>query len=111
MRNNRALTIEEERKKYVVKYLRQAHRWWPPRIACLKKASVGSFHRKCFSCNKVFPNIFVQADHIIPVIDPKEGFEIGEYAIRLLCGIENYQPLCKSCHRMKTNKENKLRRK
>jgi len=63
---------------------------------------------KCAHCSNDFKRTEVQVDHIVPVINPKKGFEDwNTYIARLFCGIANLQVLCKPCHIEKTNKENK----
>ncbi len=50
-------------------------------------------------------------DHIHPVIDPVEGWRgFDSYLTRLLCSTEGYQGLCKPCHYIKTQQENRRRR-
>lgn len=48
----------------------------------------------------------VCVDHIIPVVDPKAGFENWDkYINRMFCGKDNLQVLCKTCHDKKTKEE------
>ena len=55
---------------------------------------------------KRIPNI--EVDHIIPVIDPKEGFVSWDKVIlRMFCEENNLQILCKECHKRKSNNGNK----
>ncbi len=63
---------------------------------------------RCKMCANKFKSTEVQVDHIIPVIDPTAGFENwNKYMSRLFCDIENLQVLCKPCHVIKTNRENR----
>lgn len=50
-------------------------------------------------------------DHIKSVIDVHEGFKNwDEYITRLFCDSNNLQFLCHTCHDLKTENENKLRK-
>ena len=51
-------------------------------------------------------------DHITPVLDVKSGFQGFDVYIErlLLCDESNFQMLCKSCHKEKTNLERKCRK-
>ena len=73
---------------------------------------------KCASCGKrVFEKEAV-VDHIEPVV-PVEGFtgetwlsyNWTEYLRRLFCDVDGFQVLCKSCHKIKSQKESEERRK
>jgi 5-methylcytosine-specific restriction endonuclease McrA len=97
-----------------------ASRRWPVKFEVLKKASVGrkvnaktgklALHYQCAKCTKAFIGLDVQVDHIIPVVG-KEGFvSWDEYVERMFCEADNFQILCKPCHKLKTDTE-KLRRK
>lgn len=68
-------------------------------------------HWKCASCGKMANNKEKAVDHIIPVVDPINGFQsYDDYAKRLFCSIDNLQILCSSCHKVKSLGENKIRR-
>ncbi len=71
----------------------------PQRRECLKA-------KKCVLCGSGGK---LYADHISPVIDPKEGFTTWDnYITRLMFG--RLQPVCEVCHKAKTKEENKQRR-
>lgn len=60
----------------------------------------------CAGCGGEFTNKDVEVDHISPVVDPSVGFiDWNTFISRLFSGKENYQVLCKSCHKDKSNKE------
>lgn len=68
-------------------------------------------HYRCNACKGEFVNADVQIDHKIPVTDTTKGFvDWNEFIGRLFCNRENLQCLCKGCHRLKTNAENKERK-
>ena len=99
--------------KYIFGALRRIWRWNPARKEVLLNASVrkGKEYR-CAKCHKTAPRTRIAVDHIVPVIDPNVGFTTWDsYIQRLFCPKEGLQVLDKSCHRKKTNAENKIRRK
>lgn len=52
----------------------------------------------------------VEMDHISPVVDPETGWvDWNTWMERLFCPEENWQALCKECHKTKTNSETKVR--
>lgn len=51
-------------------------------------------------------------DHINPIVSVETGFiDWNTYIDRMFCPKENWQVLCKSCHDIKTKKENEERKK
>lgn len=96
---------------------------WPPKNAVKKAARIDRGIYMCtgYQCNphsatasivvdgKRKDNIFV--DHIIPVVDPNEGFTSWDEVIRrLFCDSSDLQVLCSSCHHSKTLDEKALRK-
>jgi len=69
-----------------------------------KKLRVGRNQYKCQGCGKVFKYKEIKIDHIIPVIDPLQGFENwDEYITRMaFFEPEKLQGLCDLCHDKKT---------
>ncbi len=70
---------------------------------------------ECEGCKGLFkirPKEF-DVDHIDPKVEPSIGFiDVATYAARLNCSSKKLQVLCiEKCHRDKTNKENKERKK
>jgi 5-methylcytosine-specific restriction endonuclease McrA len=109
-------------KSFVTSALRAASRRWPPKYKALKAAFAGrqvnaktgklAMHYKCAKCKKLFVAADVQADHVKPVVDPAKGFVSWDVFIdRLFCEIENFQILCRNCHKDKTSNEKKQRNK
>jgi hypothetical protein len=77
---------------------------------------------RCTMCNELYPQKWVQVDHIIPAVRlHKKESEISydEMVRGIFCQKENLQVLCstpkkflsggESCHRIKTNEENFIR--
>ena len=61
--------------------------------------------------NTVIMQVF-HMDHVNPVIDPNSGWVSWDSVInRMFCGHDGWQGLCPSCHKIKTDDENKLRKK
>jgi len=86
--------------------------------ACLIKHTDVSRSRvkawgKCNDCKKPTPKSYLVVDHILPVISIEETADVitfDEFIDRLWCHPSNLQALCKECHEVKTQAENKLRR-
>jgi len=78
---------------------------------------------KCAMCSNLFPQKWVQVDHIIPAVKlhtKESDISYDEMVRGIFCGRENLQVLCstpkkflskgeESCHRKKTNEENYIR--
>lgn len=80
----------------------------------------------CAGCKSLYPQKWVQVDHINPVVPfgiREEDMGVGELAAGIFCSQDNLQVLCstplkslpkgseKSCHAKKTNEENFIRKK
>jgi 5-methylcytosine-specific restriction endonuclease McrA len=109
-------------KSFITSCLRGGFRRYPPKYEVLKEAFVGkkinentkrlSAHYRCNSCGECFPTSEVQVDHVDPIVDPDIGFTSwDDFIYRLFCPKSNLQVLCKSCHTIKTKKENNTRKK
>lgn len=104
---------------FITSALRSSFRRWPPRSECLKQAAVGkrlnpdsgrvaTFY-VCKSCNESFSAKHIQVDHVKPIV-PTTGWNGWDEVInRLYCELAGLQVLCKPCHKIKTQKENKKR--
>lgn len=67
-------------------------------------------HFKCALCNNEFPAKDIQVDHKIPVVGP-EGFISWDLFIeRLYCEKDNFQVVCRPCHKEKSVLEGQQRR-
>jgi len=103
---------------FIVNTLRYGSRKWPAKFKCLEESKtekrinpasgrMAQFYT-CNACQNEFTNKDVEVDHIIPVVDPKVGFvDWNTFIERMFCDRENYQTLCKPCHKKKTKAENK----
>ena len=103
--------------------LRAAARRWPPKHQVKKDANRGRGKYLCNGYqrrNHIVPvslgsgssranNVFV--DHVIPVVDPIEGFTTwDEVVTRMFVEADGLQILCKDCHDIKTKDERKSRK-
>ena len=95
------------RSKFVAGLRQLYQRYWPPKkdIIARKRYKKGKvFCCDCEKCGKSLLLSEVKVDHIDPVglqPDLRAG-EIGPYADKLFCGLENLQILCSECHFQKT---------
>lgn len=105
-------------KSFITSTLRGGFRRYPPKYEKLADAKQGkrinkdtgrlAEHYKCAKCKKLFPLKQVQVDHIIPIVNPKDGFTTWDNFIKgLFCDKDNLQVLCKDCHSLKTKIERK----
>jgi hypothetical protein len=69
-----------------------------------------AIHYTCASCKHEYPAKEVNVDHVLPVVDPIEGFKDWDTFIkRLFCSKENLQVLCSACHTKKSKEETNTR--
>ena len=103
-------------KEWLVNKLRRISYQWPARKAALKKARVSRGKYRCKACEEEGRDVLygpkdIQVDHTDPVISVDTGFiDWNTYVKRLFCLEDNFQILCKDCHKIKTFFENELRR-
>ncbi len=103
---------------FVKSALRAASRRWPPKHQVKKDANRGRGKYLCNGYerrNHIVPvslsdrgirsnNVFV--DHIVPVVDPVEGFTTWDEIItRMFVEKKGLQVLCQNCHQKKTKNE------
>ncbi len=103
----------------IVSGLRNANKYWKPKMEVRKKASVGkkinvdtgrlAEHFKCACCKEDFPAKKIQLDHIIPLVDACGFVDWGDYIERMFVEEHGWQVLCLECHKEKTNKEKAAR--
>lgn len=107
-------------KSFIVSLLRAGTMRWGPKHAAIKRAFVRNgpnpktgrpckLHR-CESCQELFAQGDLRADHREPVVDPTIGFVSWDIFIdRMFCEADGYDALCDPCHAKKTARENLLR--
>lgn len=103
---------------FIIGVLRSGHRRWPIKYEVKNEAKtekkinpatgrVAQFYI-CAGCGEEYTNKDVEVDHIDAVVDPNVGFvDWNTYIARLFSSKDNYQLLCKTCHRLKSNEEKK----
>jgi hypothetical protein len=107
---------------FIVSILRGGTQRYPPKYETLSEAKTEkkinpktgriAQHYVCAACGADFPAKEVQVDHILPVVDPQQGFTTWDsYISRLFCGKENFQVLCRADHELKTKQEKTQRKK
>ena len=98
------------RSPHIIEKLNKARRerpWYKQDGTMAKKPRVEFL---CSSCDEWFMKKDIQVDHEIPVIDPVRGFEDwNTFVDRLFCDPDNLNVLCKTCHKVKTDAEKKVR--
>jgi len=85
------------------KAIRQVWMWSWPRRLVIKRCLTKDGFSKCEQCGKKCPKVAV--DHIERV-----GLVDAGFIERLFCPSSKLQGLCKDCHRLKTNEENREKR-
>ena len=106
---------------FLIGVLRAGHKRWPIKLEVKNEAKtdkrinpatgrMAQFYL-CSVCCHEYTNHDVEVDHVDPVVDPVSGFhDWNTYINRLFSSKENYQLLCKSCHKEKTDLEKKLKK-
>ena len=110
---------------FIKSALRAASHKWGPRHRVRKRSHIGRNLYVCSGYGRGPHNVRatvkhptrkgkrvnnVQVDHIIPVVDPIEGFvSWDEYIKRMFCEEDGLQVLCHACHTRKTKDERKAR--
>ena len=107
-------------KGFIISTIRSGMRRYPPKYQSLNDAKVGkrvnpksgrtAEYYKCAGCDGEFVKKDVQVDHVLPVVDPVDGFQGWDvYITRMFCPVENLQVLCRNCHSKKSKSESKTR--
>ncbi len=93
--------------------LGKAWMYWPPRLEAKKRAKhpVRKGWYICEICKQEREKI--EIDHIVPCIRPADGFTSWDDYItsRFVESADKLQAICHDCHKEKSKKENKERRK
>jgi hypothetical protein len=110
---------EARLKAFIIAVLRQGTRRYPPKYETLNAAKTEkkinpktkrlAQHYACAKCKKDWPQKEVQVDHVLPVVDPGQGFvDWNTYITRLFCDKDNLTVLCLQCHHEKTKGEKEI---
>jgi 5-methylcytosine-specific restriction endonuclease McrA len=109
------------KKSFIIQSLRRISYRLPSRSEAIRRARVGRNQYKCALCGKICKNKEYAMDHVIPVVDPLDGFiDWNNYVERmlpddaeawqLLCRIDNLKTGELSCNTKKTKAENLIRK-
>lgn len=104
------------KKSFIIATLRRASYRLPSRSEAIRRARVGRNQYKCAICGKIVKNKEYAMDHVIPVVDPMDGFiDWNNYVERMLPDdADAWQLLCRigdgSCNSKKTKAENAIRK-
>lgn len=99
-------------KGWLVGQIRRISYRWPARAEAVRNAKVERGKYKCALCEDVIGYREINVDHIVPVVDPADGFkDWNTYVERMFCAVEGFQILCVPCHDKKTEYERQLRKK
>ena len=105
---------------FVKSALRNASMRWGPKNEVKKRARVARGRYLCQGYNRephivtatVYRKKNVFVDHIIPIVDPEEGFTTwDDFIYGLFCEEDRLQVLCKECHDCKSKDEREQRKK
>ena len=98
-------------KNFITQTLRRATYRWAYKNIAKNKMRIERGLYTCQGCGNAFGPKDIELDHIIPVIDLKNGFTTwDDFIKRLFVKTDGFQVLCKNiCHSQKTAVENQLR--
>lgn len=97
------------KKNFVINGLRKLSYRWPGRYNCNNLNKLGYNEYFCNLCGVVAGRKNFNLDHIIPVVD-KNGFSgFDDYIEKMFCTEDNFQRVCKVCHKEKSLKETNKR--
>lgn len=119
-----ARKLPKSLESWLIPKLRRVSMYWPGKTIARDMAKVyvddGYFKNgklktkvmyQCASCSKLFEQHESHMDHRQSVIDVNGFTNWDDFIKRLFCPPEGYQLLCLDCHLLKTNDENKIRKK
>jgi 5-methylcytosine-specific restriction endonuclease McrA len=106
--------MDRRKKQFVINTLRKASYRWPTRSEAEKRSRVDRGLYKCENpkCGHIGPRKDFVMDHVIPVVDPVEGFVSFDVYIERMFpdSAKGWQRLCHQCHDIKTETENSTRK-
>ncbi len=114
------MRTEAQRFSFIKAALRAGTVRFPPKYEVLNAAKRGRMvndktgrlaeHYQCAACSELFVASDIVVDHVQPVI-PVSGFSNWhDVVVRMFCGPDGLQVLCKPCHKIKTQAENAERK-
>ena len=111
--SKRRVKLHQKFHKEIMRWLRKAFDWSGIKTLAKSKARIKRGVYECQYCGKeVGPKEF-DVDHFSPCVDVDDNKEVGyDYngIIERMFDMENSFVVCKPCHRIKTGKENSVRK-
>jgi 5-methylcytosine-specific restriction endonuclease McrA len=109
MSTRNAIRREFSRSPLVIEMMKENKRHVPKFNSDGSRAKVDAVEHLCTGCKewkRSSKGNKVAIDHIIPVVDPEQGFiDFNTYFKRMFVSRDNLQKLCGDCHQKKTNEE------
>lgn len=103
-------SYEASLRRFLIPILRRKSLYWTARNDAIRASRRDRGFYECKSCKNLFSRKEIEADHIIPVVNLKEGWQGWDvYIHSLYCDVSNFQILCKLCHLSKTTIEQERR--
>jgi hypothetical protein len=99
--------MNPKKKAFIISVLRRASYKWFTRWAAEKRSKLERNTYYCECCGIIGGKKDFSMDHVLPVVDPNEGFVgFDSYADRMFPDTEfGWQRLCDPCHSEKTADE------
>jgi 5-methylcytosine-specific restriction endonuclease McrA len=94
-------------KSKIVPALRRIWLHSPLRREAIKRAKDGDYYR-CELCSSLQEKLYV--DHITPAVSTEGWSGYDDFVMKLFCPPTELQSICESCHTVKTEEENRLRK-
>jgi hypothetical protein len=103
--------VEFNLEDYIIKVLRRAVPRSPQGQQAKMHSRIVYGKYKCPICGKIGGPRKFELDHVLPIVsvDNKDN-DLLSKIYRVFCSTEGLQYICKSDHRLKSKKENELRR-
>jgi len=96
---------------FVMRSLRRvSYKWGRAHTIAKGNARIERGIYECAMCKEHVSSKNINVDHILPVIPLHGSRSLDEVVPRLFCDASGLQILCKPCHKIKTQQENKLRK-
>lgn len=109
-------TFAKKLNGYFIAFCRRAFAWSPAYREATKKAerlTKDGLRWECAKCGDLVGKGEKHRDHVDPVVPVETGWDGSwdTYRNRMFVEADNIQILCLTCHKEKSNAENRLRRK
>lgn len=103
---------EKELKRFIIPKLRSASYRWRYRSQAIKNARKSRGVYECAHCKSELKNGEYVLDHKEPVVPLTgwDGKDWTSYIRRMFCKTEGFQMLCETCHDIKSDTEDQIRK-